>query len=72
MVTVVLESINPERRAAAMSVAAHSLYEHSDPERAAEPEGELPVQSARDAEIDDRRPVEAGLRPHSQAGRIMP
>ena len=37
----VLESMDPERRATAMSVAAHSLYEQSDPDRVAEPEGVL-------------------------------
>jgi hypothetical protein len=49
------ESINPERPATAMSVAAHSLYEQSDPDRVAEPEGVLLVRSARYEEIDDRR-----------------
>ena len=51
----VLESMNSERRATAMSVAAHSLYEQSDPDRVAEPEGVLLVRSARYEEIDDRR-----------------
>src|SRR5882672_11044085 len=51
----VLESMDPERRATAMSVAAHSLYEQSDPDRVAEPEGALLVRSARYEEIDDRR-----------------
>jgi hypothetical protein len=51
----VLESMNPERRATAMSVAAHSLYEQSDPDRVAEPEGVLLVRSARYEEIDSRR-----------------
>jgi hypothetical protein len=51
----VLESMNPERRATAMSVAAHSLYEQNDPDRVAEPEGVLLVRSARYEEIDDRR-----------------
>jgi hypothetical protein len=50
-----LESINTERRATAMSVAAPSLYEQNDPERVAEPEGVLLVGSARYEEIDDRR-----------------
>jgi hypothetical protein len=49
-----LESMNPERRATAMSVAAHSLYEQSDADRVAEPEGVLLVRSARYEEIDDR------------------
>jgi hypothetical protein len=51
----VLESMHPERRATAMSVAAHSLYEQSDPDRVAEPEGVLFVGAARYEEIDDRR-----------------
>ena len=51
----VLESMDPERRATAMSVAAHSLYEQSDPDHVAEPEGVLLVRSARYEEIDDRR-----------------
>ena len=51
----VLESMDPARRATAMSVAAHSLYEQSDPDRVAEPEGVLLVRSARYEEIDDRR-----------------
>jgi hypothetical protein len=51
----VLESMNPERRATPMSVAAHSLYEQSDPDRIAEPEGVLLVRSAHYEAIDERR-----------------
>jgi len=51
----VLDSMNPERRATPMSVAAHSLYEQSDPDRVAEPEGVLLVRSARYEAIDERR-----------------
>jgi acyclic terpene utilization AtuA family protein len=51
----VLESMNPERRATPMSVAAHSLYEQSDPDRVAEPEGVLLVRSAHYEAIDERR-----------------
>jgi len=51
----VLESMNPERRATPMSVAAHSLYEQSDPDRVAEPEGVLLVRNARYEAIDERR-----------------
>jgi hypothetical protein len=51
----VLESMSLERRATAMSVAAHSLYEQSDPDRVAEPEGVLLVRAAHYEEIDDRR-----------------
>jgi hypothetical protein len=51
----VLESMHPERRATPMSVAAHSLYEQSDPDRVREPEGELLVRSARYEQLDERR-----------------
>jgi hypothetical protein len=51
----VLDSMNPERRATPMSVAAHSLYEQSDPDRVAEPEGVLLVRSARYEMLDERR-----------------
>ena len=51
----VLDSMNPERRATPMSVAAHSLYEQSDPDRVAEPEGVLLVRYARYEAIDERR-----------------
>jgi hypothetical protein len=51
----VLESMNPERRATPMSVAAHSLYEQSDPDRVAEPEGVLFVRSSRYEQVDERR-----------------
>lgn len=37
----VLESMNPVRRATPMSVAAHGLYEQSDPLSVSEPEGTL-------------------------------
>jgi hypothetical protein len=56
----VLESMSLERRATAMSVAAHSLYEQSDPDRVAEPEGVLLVRSAHYEEIDDRRTQVSG------------
>ncbi|HJU17128.1 MAG TPA: acyclic terpene utilization AtuA family protein [Stellaceae bacterium] len=51
----VLDSMNPERRATPMSVAAHSLYEQSDPDRVAEPEGVLLVRSAHYEQLDERR-----------------
>jgi hypothetical protein len=47
--------MDPQRRATAMSVVAHSLYERSDVDRVAEPEGVLLVRSARYEEVDDRR-----------------
>ncbi len=51
----VLESMNPTRRATPMSVAAHSLYEQSDPTAVAEPEGILYVDRAEYVAVDERR-----------------
>ena len=51
----VLESMNPERAATPMSVAAHSLYEQADPHRITEPEGAALVNQAQYQAIDDRR-----------------
>jgi hypothetical protein len=51
----VLESMNPERRATPMSVAAHSLYEQADPLSVAEPEGILYLADAKYEAVDDRR-----------------
>ncbi len=51
----VLESMNPVRRATPMSVAAHSLYEQSDPTAVAEPEGTLYVDRAEYVAVDERR-----------------
>lgn len=51
----VLESMNPVRRATPMSVAAHSLYEQSDPLSVAEPEGVLHLENARFEAVDERR-----------------
>ena len=65
----VLESMDPERRATAMSVAAHSLYEQSDPDRVAEPEGVLLVRSARYEEIDDYRRSTSPPRESSERDR---
>src|SRR6266446_4241964 len=65
----VLESMNPERRATPMSVAAHSLYEQSDPDRVAEPEGVLLVRSARYEEIDDYRRSTSPPRESSERDR---
>jgi len=58
----VLESMNPARRATPMSVAAHSLYEQSDPYVIVEPEGTAHVESAHYAAIDDRRTRVTGSR----------
>ncbi len=51
----VLESMNPERRATPTSVAAHSLYEQSDPFTVQEPDGELDLTRAHYEAVDDRR-----------------
>jgi hypothetical protein len=50
-----LESMAPQRRATPVSVAAHSLYEQSDPYTVQEPEGRLDLRQARYEAIDDRR-----------------
>lgn len=50
-----LESSNPERRATPYSVAAHSLYEQSDPFTVVEPDGRLDLSQARYDALDDRR-----------------
>lgn len=50
-----LESTNPERRATPVSVAAHALYEQSDPDIVHEPEGTLLLNRALYEPIDDRR-----------------
>jgi Acyclic terpene utilisation family protein AtuA len=51
----VLESMNPQRRATPTSVAAHSLYEQSDPFTVYEPEGKLDLAAAQYVAVDDRR-----------------
>jgi hypothetical protein len=51
----VLESMNPERRATPTSVAAHSLYEQSDPFTMQEPDGTLDLTHADYRAVDDRR-----------------
>lgn len=51
----VLESMNPDRRATPISVAAHSLYEQSDPYTVHEPDGSLDLTNAQYVAVDDRR-----------------
>ncbi len=51
----VLESMNPERHATPMSVAAHSLYEQASPYTVIEPEGTLHLEEARYEAVDDHR-----------------
>ena len=50
-----LESMAPQRRATPVSVAAHSLYEQSDPFTVQEPEGRLDLARATYHALDDRR-----------------
>lgn len=51
----VLDSMNPERHATPVSVAAHSLYEQADPFSVAEPEGVLRLEEARYEALDEHR-----------------
>ncbi len=51
----VLESMNPDRRATPTSVAAHSLYEQSDPFTVIEPDGALDLAHASYVAVDERR-----------------
>jgi hypothetical protein len=51
----VLESMNPERAATPVSVAAHSLYEQSDPFTMQEPDGTLDLAAASYVAVDARR-----------------
>lgn len=50
-----LESTHPERCATPVSVAAHALYEQSDPDTVHEPEGTLRLDRAEYRPIDGRR-----------------
>ncbi len=58
----ILDSMNPIRHATPMSVAAHSLYEQSDPYVVYEPEGALRVDEARYEAIDAHRTRVSGAR----------
>ena len=51
----VLESMNPERHATPMSVAAHGLYEQADPFSVSEPEGRLRLEGAQFEALDNHR-----------------
>lgn len=55
-----LESMAPQRRATPVSVAAHSLYEQSDPFTVQEPEGKLDLAHATYTALDERRTRVAG------------
>jgi hypothetical protein len=50
-----LESMAPQRSATTISVAAHSLYEQSDPFVIIEPEGRAELHQAKYEQIDERR-----------------
>ena len=50
-----LESMAAQRKATPISVAAHSLYEQSDPYVIIEPEGRAELHAARYVQIDERR-----------------
>jgi hypothetical protein len=50
-----LESMNPDRAATPVSVAAHSLYEQADPLRVYEPDGMMDTTHARYEALDARR-----------------
>lgn len=57
-----LESMNPDRAATPMSVAAHSLYEQGDPARIIEPAGMAMIDAAIYTALDDRRVRVEGAR----------
>ena len=51
----VLESMNPDRHATPLSVAAHVLYEQDDPFSVSEPEGKLLLRDAQYEAVDHHR-----------------
>ncbi|MQU68377.1 acyclic terpene utilization AtuA family protein [Sinorhizobium meliloti] len=57
-----LEPLNPLRKCTVASVAAHSLYEKSDPYRLPGPGGVLDLKDARFQQIDERRVRVSGSR----------
>lgn len=57
-----LESMAPQRSATPVSVAAHSLYEQSDPFLIIEPEGRAELHDARYEAVDERRTRISGAR----------
>ena len=48
----ILESMNPDRAATPLSVAAHALYEQADPTRVFEPEGHADLSAAKYRAVD--------------------
>jgi hypothetical protein len=57
-----LESMNPDRHATPLSVAAHALYEQGDPYMVAEPEGVLHLDTAQYEAVDGHRTRVFGAR----------
>lgn len=64
----VLDSMNPQRHATPMSVAAHSLYEQADPFTVYEPEGCLHLEDAVYEALDEHRTYVRGARWESTNG----
>lgn len=62
-----LESMNPDRAATPLSVAAHALYEQADPKRVFEPEGHVDLSAARYDAIDSTRTRVTGAVWHDAA-----
>lgn len=60
----VLESMHPGRAATPVSVAAHTLYEQSDPLRVDEPAGWIDVSRAKFEAVDERRTRVSGATWH--------
>ncbi len=58
----ILESMNPAAHATPASVAAHALYEQSDPWVVEEPEGTLDLRTARYVALDAHRTQVSGAR----------
>jgi len=58
----VIESMNPDRSATPMSVAAHALYEQADPYSVQEPEGALHLDAVEYEPVDGRRVRVRGAR----------
>ena len=58
----VLESMNPARHATPASVAAHALYEQTDPHEVIEPTGRVLLDSARYTALDNHRTRVSGAR----------
>lgn len=51
----ILEALNPERKCTVTSIAAHTLYEKSNPYKLPGPGGTIDLQEAEFVQLDDRR-----------------